>query len=78
MPKLISLVVVGAFLVGVLKVSAAANPSEESFAWQTEQFADLKILRYQVPGFDTLPLQHKRLLYYLSQAALAGLSLIHI
>ena len=77
MPKFKSLVLVGAVLVGVLKVTAAENSSEESFVWQTEQFADLKILRYQVPGFDTLPLQHKRLLYYLSQAALAGRDIIY-
>ena len=42
------------------------------FRWQTEQFADAKILRYQVPGFDELPLKQKELIYYLSQAALYG------
>ena len=44
----------------------------EAFQWQTEQFADLRILRYQVPGFDELTLQEKELLYYLYEAALAG------
>lgn len=42
------------------------------FKWQTEQFADARILRYQVPGFDQLPLKQKELIYYLSQAALCG------
>jgi dipeptidyl-peptidase III len=42
------------------------------FKFQTEQFADLGILRYQVPGFEDLSLKQKELLYYLSQAALAG------
>jgi dipeptidyl-peptidase-3 len=42
------------------------------FKYQTEQFADARILRYQVPGFDTLPLKQKELIYYLSQAALYG------
>jgi len=37
-----------------------------------EQFADAKILRYQVPGFDALTLKQKRLVYYLGQAALCG------
>ena len=37
-----------------------------------EQFAEHKIMRYQVPGFDELTLQQKELVYYLSQAALAG------
>ncbi|MDD4603047.1 MAG: dihydrofolate reductase [Bacteroidales bacterium] len=38
----------------------------------TEQFADAKILRYQVPGFEKLSLKQKTLIYYLSQAALCG------
>jgi dipeptidyl-peptidase-3 len=42
------------------------------FKWITEQFADAKILRYKVPGFDSLSLKQKELIYYLSQAALAG------
>jgi len=46
--------------------------SSEPFQYQTEQFADLRILRYQVPGFDELSLQQKTLLYYLSEAALCG------
>lgn len=44
----------------------------EEFKWLTEQFADARILRYQVPGFDTLTLNRKKLIYYLSQAALCG------
>ena len=42
------------------------------FKWITEQFADTKILRYKVPGFDQLSLKQKELIYYLSQAALSG------
>lgn len=37
-----------------------------------EQFADIQILRYDVPGFEELPLKQKELIYYLSQAALEG------
>ncbi len=37
-----------------------------------EKFADLKILRYDVPGFETLDLNKKLYIYYLSQAALSG------
>jgi len=37
-----------------------------------EQFADAKILRYQVPGFEALTLKQKKLVYYLGQAALCG------
>ena len=37
-----------------------------------DRFADVQVLSYEVPGFDELPLQEKKLAYYLSQAALAG------
>jgi dipeptidyl-peptidase-3 len=55
-------------------VAGAAQP--DSFSYFVEQFADLRILRYQVPGFDTLSLKQKKLIYYLSQAALAGRDII--
>jgi dipeptidyl-peptidase III len=48
------------------------NKDNAEFKWLTEQFADVKILRYQVPGYDSLSLNQKKLIYYLSQAALAG------
>lgn len=52
-----------------------ADSSE--FQWQTEQFADLRILRYQIPGWDKLSLQQKKLAYYLNQAGLAGRDIIY-
>lgn len=58
-------------------MKAEENSPGESFVWQTEQFADLRILRYQVPGFESLPLQQKRLLYYLAQAGLSGRDIIY-
>ena len=45
---------------------------QDSFSYTVEQFADLQILRYRVPGFENLPLRRKQLIYYLSQAALEG------
>ncbi len=48
------------------------TPQPEEFKFLLEQFADLKIMRYQVPGFDSLTIQQKELVYYLSQAAIAG------
>ena len=44
---------------------------EETFHYTVEQFADLQILRYRVPGVEQLTL-NKILVYYLSQAALEG------
>lgn len=42
------------------------------FAYSTESFADVRILRYRVRGFDALSLRQKTLLYYLQEAALSG------
>lgn len=44
----------------------------EKFDYTVEQFADLQILRYRVPGFEDLSLKQKELVYYLTEAALQG------
>lgn len=49
----------------------------QEFNYIVEQFADLRILRYQVQDFDKLNLQTKTLLYYLYQAALSGRDIIY-
>lgn len=46
--------------------------TNQNFTYEVDEFADIQILRYQVPGFDELTLQQKTMLYYLSQAALEG------
>ncbi|SCD20810.1 Peptidase family M49 [Proteiniphilum saccharofermentans] len=43
-----------------------------TFEYKVDRFADIEILRYPVPGFNSLSLQQKELIYYLSQAALEG------
>ncbi len=48
------------------------SDTSKPFEYVSEQFADLRILRYEIPGFDQLSLQQKELLYYLSEAALCG------
>ena len=45
---------------------------EHIFNYVVDQFADLQVLRYRVAGFDSLTLQQKKLVYYLSEAALQG------
>ena len=42
------------------------------FDYNVEQFADIKILRYQIPGWDKLTLKEQKLVYYLTEAGLAG------
>ena len=44
----------------------------ENFPYMVEQFADLKILRYQLPGWKSLSLDEQKLVYYLTQAGLSG------
>lgn len=50
---------------------------EPNFRIETERFADARILRYRVPGFEALDLKTKELLYYLYEAALSGREIIY-
>ena len=50
----------------------AQATEETSFDYVVDQFADLRVLRYQIPGFEELTLKEKELVYYLTQAGLAG------
>ena len=52
--------------------SQQTTAEAEKFDYNVEQFADLQILRYRVPGFEELSLQQKQLVYYLTEAALQG------
>ena len=52
--------------------SSNQEPKQDTFDYTVEQFADLQLLRYKVHGFDELPLEQKKLVYYLSEAALQG------
>ncbi|MGV3639259.1 MAG: dipeptidyl-peptidase 3 family protein [Adhaeribacter sp.] len=49
----------------------------DTFQYITDQFADLRIQRYQVPGFEELTPKQKELLYYLYEAALSGRDMIY-
>ncbi|MGZ3921823.1 MAG: dipeptidyl-peptidase 3 family protein, partial [Bacteroidia bacterium] len=59
-----------------VKVDTVKGP-EEKFEYVSEQFADLRILRYHVKDFDKLSLEVKTLLYYLYQAALSGRDIVY-
>ncbi|RPD99683.1 dihydrofolate reductase [Aureibaculum marinum] len=54
------------------KTEDAVSTENKELKTEVEQFADIKILRYQIPGFENLTLKEKKLVYYLSQAGLAG------
>lgn len=53
-------------------VTESQSPSPENFQYTVDKFADIEILRYRVPDFESLSLKQKELLYYLNQAALEG------
>ena len=44
----------------------------DEFDYTVDSFADIEVLRYKVPGFEDLSLQQKKLIYYLTEAALWG------
>lgn len=50
----------------------APETTESGFNYTDEKFADIQMLRYQVDGFEDLTLQQQTLIYYLSEASLAG------
>lgn len=55
---------------------AQTETSSEDFNFKADEFADLKILRYQIPGWENLSLKEQKLVYYLTQAGLAGRDII--
>lgn len=65
-------------LISVIMLMACSNEkgaqsgASDDFKFDLEQFADIRILRYQVPGFDELSLKQKELIYYLSESAKYG------
>lgn len=51
---------------------AQAQPQEQEFKFLVDEFADLKVMRYQIPEWDQLTLQQKAYVYYLGEAAKCG------
>jgi len=76
-----SLILAMAFVLVILAAECKKSETQpeaaaQEFKWQIDQFADLKILRYKVPGFAELSLAKKELVYYLGEAALCGRDII--
>lgn len=58
--------------------TAPSDAPRSSVAGQTvDAFDDIRLLRYEVPGFDTLPVEQKKLIYYLTEAALCGRDILY-
>ena len=62
--------IIAAIATAALATTAMAQNS--NFDFSVDRFADIEVLRYQVPGFEDLSLQQKELVYYLTEAALNG------
>ncbi|MCM2301238.1 MAG: dipeptidyl peptidase 3, partial [Flavobacteriaceae bacterium] len=49
----------------------------DNFNYNAEQFADVQVLRYQIPDFDKLTPKQKELVYYLTQAGMSGRDIMY-
>ncbi|OFX71490.1 MAG: dihydrofolate reductase [Bacteroidetes bacterium GWE2_29_8] len=68
----INKLIVITMLFSLFSCSEDKKTEKEDFVFQTEQFDDVKILRYQVPNFENLTIKQKEFIYYLYEAALSG------
>jgi len=62
-------------MTALFTVSCKPKESTEiqvDFKYDVDKFEDIRVLRYELPGFDQLPLKQKQFIYYLSEAALCG------
>jgi dipeptidyl-peptidase III len=71
------------FMTAIISGLPSCNKTEkvtnktETVNYIVDQFADIQILRYTVPGFEELSLNQKELIYYLNQAALEGMDILY-
>lgn len=70
--KLIFLTLITALIMASCKTKQTPVTSSEEFRYEIDRFEDIRVLRYELPGFDQLPLKQKQFIYYLSEAALCG------
>ncbi|MFH0946607.1 MAG: dihydrofolate reductase [Planctomycetota bacterium] len=85
MPRVVAILLLLLGAVGLGACSGISFPglgssgerSAAGFQYEADRFADLRVLRYQVPGFEDLALEKKKLCYYLYEAALSGREIIY-
>lgn len=65
-----------ALLIGTLAAAQGHAAVDKNFNYHVDRFADIEVLKYEVPEFDRLSLQQKTMLYYLTQAAQMGRDII--
>lgn len=57
--------------------SSDSTDADSDFQWQVDRFGDVRVLNYQIPGFDRLSLDQKKLVYYLVEAGLEGRDIMY-
>ncbi|MBR1539346.1 MAG: hypothetical protein IJ636_07565 [Bacteroidales bacterium] len=57
---------------GLVLTSCGSKTGDPEFKYSIDEFADIEVLRYQVPGWEDLSFQQKSYIYHLSEAAKAG------
>ena len=74
MRKLLSI-----YILSIITLFSCNNNSEaiKEFNFFAEKFQDIQVLRYQIPGFDELNLNQKKLVYFLTEAGLAGRDIMY-
>ena len=58
--------------VTAVALTSCCGASKSEAPWIVDRFDDIKVIRYEVPGFEQLPLAEKELVYYLAEAAKCG------
>jgi len=64
--------VIGLAFAAFLSSCGGGSNQTQKIEYMVDKFADIQVLRYEVTGFEELSLQQKKLVYYLSQAAIEG------
>jgi dipeptidyl-peptidase-3 len=59
-----------------ISLSSCSEKENSEFIYSVDEFADIEVLRYQIPGWDALSLNQKEYIYHLSEAAKAGRDII--
>jgi len=77
MKRSLTILLMTVLLTGLVSCKKTDKHTEPVIDYSVDQFADLQILRYDVPGFNELTIKQKELIYYLNEAALQGRDIIY-
>ena len=71
--RIIRMMSLGAIVIAGASCSQAEKKTEEAgFRYLIDEFADLKVMRYRIPGWEELSLRQKEYVYHLAEAAKWG------